>query len=702
MSQFDIDEVISFSPPNTGGVIGGLVDVAEGSVVLLSPGAALPTKRRAPDQAAILSQGESPVAWIRKYRVSASRDPWAFALARKDTGGTIRDWRGVDVIQHAAPIAGSSWVVFSQLDESAALDGRRHFGALLCTLAIALILIAGFAVRAFVHASRAAVRAADASAATRVAALMEASNDVVLVLSGDGAIQSVNAAARQKFHWPDTHSGLIAQDFPRLDTLFDAESYSRVRQAVCSLVDGVGAAPLGLQDHPLVVQTLDGRSFPGEGALARTDLGGVCWYGLTIRDISTRIEAETGVRAAQLALEASESRYRSVVSVMGEGIILFAADGSVQAHNESAAHILGVSNELIGVAWRGEAPFRALDEEGRVIPAHRHPLLTALRDQVPRSHVVLAVDRPDGARVWLLMNCRPLGESGDDATGCVVSFTDITRRKAVEAELQLARDVAEHANRAKSDFLATMSHELRTPLTAIIGLSGMLQRNRGGALAEKDVLFAGRINSNGTHLLALINDILDLAKVESGKMDVSLASADVGVIISEVIAMLETTAAGKHLRLSASLPARMSDTYVDAARLKQILINLIGNALKFTEHGSVTVAAYVNGTGELAHIDISDTGIGIPADRIDSVFRAFEQSDSTTARLYGGTGLGLSISRAFCDLMRITLSVESTLGVGSTFRLSFPTSLAPSHSMPPTARWAGASVVPRLLPARVA
>jgi PAS domain S-box-containing protein len=266
---------------------------------------------------------------------------------------------------------------------------------------------------------------------------------------------------------------------------------------------------------------------------------------------------------------------------------------------------------------------------------------------------------------WLLLQDR------STASGGRVSLrTDITNLKRIQRELEAERSRAEEANRAKSEFLARMSHELRTPLNSIIGFSRLVRSNKLGTLSSRDVTFLERVTGNGEHLLALINDILDLSRIEAGRMPVLIEDIDCNALILDTTKMLEGETAGTDVRVIAHVSQRQLNLSTDPAKLRQVLINLIGNALKFTAAGAVTVRVD-DVPSRKGHVvfSVTDTGIGIPAHRLQAIFDAFEQADGTTSRQYGGTGLGLTISRTLCDLIHATLTVESDVGVGSTFRV---------------------------------
>ena len=241
------------------------------------------------------------------------------------------------------------------------------------------------------------------------------------------------------------------------------------------------------------------------------------------------------------------------------------------------------------------------------------------------------------------------------------------------AELRAALLAAEKANRAKSQFLAHMSHELRTPLNSVIGFAGILSKNKAGNQRPQDLAYIERIGANGRHLLALINDVLDLAKVEAGHVELDFTTLSLGALIEDVVGQLGGARANRHVPLIVDLPPTLMPISTDAPKMRQILLNLIGNADKFTEAGNITVRVHTDADGRTPRrIDVMDTGVGIPNDRIDAVFRPFEQADSSTSRKYGGTGLGLPITQTMCNLLGATLSVTSVVGSGSTFSITLP------------------------------
>ncbi len=240
------------------------------------------------------------------------------------------------------------------------------------------------------------------------------------------------------------------------------------------------------------------------------------------------------------------------------------------------------------------------------------------------------------------------------------------------AELAKATENAQAANKAKSTFMANMSHELRTPMNAIIGYSEMLIEELEDTDQEDLVPDLKKINAAGQHLLGLINDVLDISKIEAGRMELYLEAFDIGTLVRNVATTVQPLIETNENTLEVRCPDDLGSMRADATKLRQALLNVLSNAAKFTHQGSITLEVSRTPDGDFVRFEIADTGIGIPEDRLDSVFDEFSQADESTTRNYGGTGLGLPISRHFCRMMEGDLTVASTPGKGSTFTIEVP------------------------------
>ncbi|PRP91199.1 Sensory/regulatory protein RpfC [Enhygromyxa salina] len=261
----------------------------------------------------------------------------------------------------------------------------------------------------------------------------------------------------------------------------------------------------------------------------------------------------------------------------------------------------------------------------------------------------------------------------------VVSNELDERARTIEAQ---NREL-EQANRLKSEFLTTMSHELRTPLNAIIGFTNILLKNKSGDFGAKELSFLARVLANGKHLLALINDILSVSKSEAGRLELELEEVDLRELTLELLAEIGVSAERAERRLTATIPDALEPLRVDRRRLKQVMINLLGNALKFTHSGAIEVRIVAEG-GTPQRIDVIDSGIGIAREQLDIVMEAFRQADSGTSRRYGGTGLGLTIAKAFCVAMGFELALDSVEGEGTVVSVVLSDEAPPLRWQPPS------------------
>ncbi len=386
---------------------------------------------------------------------------------------------------------------------------------------------------------------------------------------------------------------------------------------------------------------------------------------------------------ALLAKVAATERVRKILAHVPGMVFQYyqRPDGSGAFPFASAAaqDIFGVSPEAL------ESSTVSIRE--KQLPEDHDALFTSMAHSaqtMERWQVDYRIRGSDGQIKWLHVDAMP---ELDAAQGIVwYGFvTDVTATKALERELEThrlhleelvrerteqledARNVAESANRAKSTFLANMSHEIRTPLNAITGMAYLMQR---GGVTPEQAGRLGKIEAAGKHLLEIIDSILDLSKIEAGKLSLSSEPIQVAQLLSNVVAIMAERAASKGIRLETDSPAGLPGLIGDGTRLQQALINYVGNAIKFTGQGGVTLGAHIDadeGSHLVLRFEVRDTGIGIAPEAVDKIFRAFEQADGSTTRAYGGTGLGLAITQRLAELMGGTVGVDSTLGVGSTF-----------------------------------
>ncbi|PIQ96709.1 MAG: hypothetical protein COV67_08060 [Nitrospinae bacterium CG11_big_fil_rev_8_21_14_0_20_56_8] len=283
--------------------------------------------------------------------------------------------------------------------------------------------------------------------------------------------------------------------------------------------------------------------------------------------------------------------------------------------------------------------------------------------------------KKNGELYWEYSSISPIFDEEGEITHFIAVKEDITELKNTEEELRRAKEQAEEANRAKSTFLANMSHELRTPMNAIIGYSELLEEIAAEeGVAEIFVPDLHKIHEAGYHLLGLINNILDLSKIEAGKMEVHIEEFSIEELLKEVMGIVSPLAENKRNRFEVRVPPGLGNIQNDRTKLAQILINLLGNSFKFTENGKVSLEVCVKNVkkAEWCFFSVADNGIGMSPEQQAKLFKAFSQADPSTTRKYGGTGLGLAISRLFCLMMGGDIKLVSELGKGSTFTVRLP------------------------------
>ena len=369
-----------------------------------------------------------------------------------------------------------------------------------------------------------------------------------------------------------------------------------------------------------------------------------------------------------LNAEQEHALLRATLENMSQGVAMYDAQHKLVTWNERFVAYLNMPEEFLGTDRTFSDYIRYLGERGEFGDKDVEEELQKRLRLLRASHSFERV-RPDGMVLEVRRDPIPGG-------GFIAIYTDITARKKAEEAIRKAKDDAEAASRVKSAFLANISHELRTPLNAIIGYSELLAEDaedRGDEAATEDL---EKVQAAGKHLLGLINDILDLSKIEAGKMELYLERVSLPAMVDDVKALVAPLIEKNANTLAIECPPNIDSIRTDATKLKQSLINLLSNAAKFTKGGTIALRLSrqqeADGPSSVT-FSVADSGIGMSEEQLGRLFQAFTQADSSTTRNFGGTGLGLVITRHFCEMLGGTIEVTSTPGQGSTFTIPCPT-----------------------------
>jgi PAS domain S-box-containing protein len=495
-------------------------------------------------------------------------------------------------------------------------------------------------------------------------------------------------------------SELLAADYPayfqaleedRTIAADDALSDTRTREFVASYFVETGAtstldAPIRLGGQTVGVISLEQvETFRNWTVEAQN-------FAASLADlVSLAIEASDRERT-QIALRQAEQKYRSIFENAVEGIFQTTPAGHFLSVNPAFARIYGYSSpeELT-------SHLTDIRQQVYVDPTRRDKLIRAIDEFGAVSGFESQVYRADGSTIWISESARAVCDTDGVPLYYEGSIENISDRKVFESALQMALEAAEEASTAKSAFLANMSHELRTPLNAIIGYSEILQEETEELGYDQLIPDLGRIHNAGRHLLSLINDILDISKIEAGRMDLYLETFDIAALIEEVATTARSLMEKNGNTIDLSQINNIGTMQSDITKVRQILLNLLSNAAKFTHNGTITLTASRENPAdqsseerpencsesevdspssltskEFLVFNCTDTGIGMNSDQLQRIFQPFTQADASTTRRYGGTGLGLAISQRFCHMMGGDISLESQVGVGSTFTIRLP------------------------------
>ncbi|MBK8157436.1 MAG: PAS domain S-box protein [Rhodospirillaceae bacterium] len=490
----------------------------------------------------------------------------------------------------------------------------------------------------------------------QLAKIVELSDDAIVSVDVHGTITLFSDGAERMF-------GYKARDIigRSLDLLIPKASRDAHRQRISQFVEHKGNTRRMGQRGEIMALRKGGGVFPVEASIMHFNLGGETVLTAVMRDITERKRNEQ-------ALKANERLFRGVFEQTFQSVGLLTPEGVVVEINRSALEFGGLArSDMIGrpIAetdwWHNllEAARQLRDAIGRARAGETVRAELTVRDAAQQTHVIDT-------------SLKPILDDQGSVALLIFEGRDISERAEAEIALREAKRHAELANRAKSEFLANMSHELRTPLNAVIGFAEVMERETFGTLgSQRYRSYCADIRDAGIHLLSVINDVLDVSKIEAGRLLAHLEDVDVNQTIQSCIQMVRDRAANAGLFLVLDVADKLPTLRADERLLKQMLLNLLSNAIKFTPHGGITVRAQMDVDGALS-ISVGDTGIGMAEADIPKAMQPFGQIDSAITRKFGGTGLGLHLVRSMAELQSATLTLESAPGIGTTAWLTFP------------------------------
>jgi PAS domain S-box-containing protein len=499
----------------------------------------------------------------------------------------------------------------------------------------------------------------------RKSAILETAVDAIITIDSRSRIVELNPAAEAIFGY--RRDEVIGRLLPEL--IVPPRLREGADQGLRRYLASSEGRVLGSRVELPAVRA-DGTEFPVEVAVTRVPIEGRILYTVYLRDITLRRKSELE-RAQLLArAEAAQRYYQVLAETMPQQVWTANPDGTLDYVNERVVRYFGMpAKTIVGNGWRD-----LVHPEDMPVCAERW---TAALNTGEPYEVEFRLQRADGSYRWHLGRALPVRDMDGSITKWLGTNTDLHDRMEAQEQLRRAKDIAEAASQAKSEFLARMSHELRTPLNAIIGYSEMLEEEAQERNLEPFLSDLPKIHGAGKHLLSLINDVLDLSKIEAGKMELFVETFDVHEMIESVVNTVRPLAAKNGNELIVDCETGLGEMSSDLTKIRQSLFNLLSNSSKFTHDGRIRLQASRQRRDDQDWLlfRVEDTGIGIPAEKTEGVFDPFSQVDKGRTRKYGGTGLGLAITKRFCEIMGGGITLESEPGKGSIFEIKLPSQL---------------------------
>ena len=479
--------------------------------------------------------------------------------------------------------------------------------------------------------------------------VMNSSLDAIVIANDHGKIQYWNPRAEQLLGW--TQEEVMGKP---MSQLFIPDQMRAAHDKGMNRYLDTGVSNILNQELELSAVNKAGEEFPVELIVVTYQQNGKSYFCGFMKDISSRKRSEN-------LLKAQEEKYRNIIANMNLGLLEVDNEENILFANQSFREISGYDSEdLVG----NKTDMFLLGEDKGSFLEQKHQLRT---QGVSDSYEIAVKNKAGELRWWFISGAPNYNDEGE-LVGSIGIHLDITKQKELESALAIAKTKAEEASVAKEAFLANMSHEIRTPLNAIIGMIRELSREE---LSPKQQTYLSHTDTAARHLLSIVNNILDISKIEAGELKLEEHHFSLQALVANIVSILHFKASKKNIELTSELSENIWPSYVgDSARIRQVLINLLDNALKFTSEGSVRLNISVlkeDASGQTIAITIADTGIGMDEEYLGQLFSKFSQAEKSTSRRFGGTGLGMSITNEIIKLMNGSIEVKSTKGQGTEF-----------------------------------